>query len=476
MPSLLGGVAEFADRFLLGYAIGAAAGPALEPFSQQLANDAWKLNDVKPPTIYTLITGVARGQINEGDAREWAHEQGFSNDAFDQLLAGSHAGMATGDLMEAWRRGVISDGQFELGLHRHAIEEQWWPALKALKRQLLSPAEAANARQQMFISADEQRRLAADYGIEPQDADVQFELAGLPPGVETGLEMLRRAIVDEGTFRQIVAEGHTKTKYTDDLLALRDRVLSAAEYATLYLKGWITQQEMNAGGALTGYTPAQMNLLYLARGRPATVHQIHIGYARGAHLPGAADEHDAILTSVKESDIRPEYGELLYAQRYTYPSAFVLRSLVESGALTAAEGETALLFSGWEPTFAHKVAVAWGGASGGTAADKNVTKAQTRLWTTAHNSYVGNEISVQAATQALEVAGVAAAAIPQVLTVWNSERDLIRRSLSAKELVKAYGEQVVNPATGAPWTAADATARLLELGYDQADAQTLLEL
>ena len=52
---------------------------------------------------------------------------------------------------------------------------------------------------------------------------------------------------------------------------------------------------------------------------------------------------------------------------------------------------------------------------------------------------------------------------------------LVRKSLSATQIKKAYTTQTANPATGAAWTLQEAIARLLELGYDQADATVLLE-
>ena len=271
-------------------------------------------------------------------------------------------------------------------------------------------------------------------------------------------------------------EGHTKTKYIPFFEAAAQPLLSAATAVRLYLKGWYTKAQRDSLGAQWGYSSQQMEDWYLSEGRPATVHQIHIGYARGAKLAGAANEQDAILTSVKQSDIRPEYGDLLYAQRYTYPSAFVLRNLVESGALTAAEGEQALLFSGWEPTFAQKVAASWAGTGGGATVDAHEAKAQTQLWTTTHASYKANEISTAAATQALQKVGVAAAAIPAVLSVWDEERALIRARLSAADVRKAYQKQDVNPATNAVWTRAEAVAQLLSLGWSNADAEAYLNI
>ena len=66
----------------------------------------------------------------------------------------------------------------------------------------------------------------------------------------------------------------------------------------------------------------------------------------------------AFLKGLRESDIRPEWYSLAWAQRFTYPAAFVLRALAQAGDLTQAEVEEILLFEGWEPTLARKVQAA----------------------------------------------------------------------------------------------------------------------
>src|SRR5205814_2025236 len=142
---------------------------------------------------------------------------------------------------------------------------------------LLTPAELANARQQGFVSPERQRSEAALQGVDGERADIQFETVGLPPGPATAQAAANRGLIDRATFDEMIREGHTKTKYTELEWQLRQPVLTAAEYAGLRLRGWITKAEAEAGGALTGYSPEQMEQLFLNRGRPATTHQVWIG-------------------------------------------------------------------------------------------------------------------------------------------------------------------------------------------------------
>ena len=60
--ALLAGISSFFDKYILGYAIGTAAGPSLEPFVQDLANEAWTVNQVKPvdPMTAAIEAGTTR--------------------------------------------------------------------------------------------------------------------------------------------------------------------------------------------------------------------------------------------------------------------------------------------------------------------------------------------------------------------------------------------------------------------------------
>lgn len=458
------------------FAAGVAIGPVLGPPTQALRNTVNAAYPEVPIAPGLLAEGVAQGQIPHDIAATIASHSGISLDNFNHMIDIANVGPGSGYAFELWRRGDIDEQGFRRAVQRLGLEQEWIDDLVKLHDVLLTPAELANARQQGFVDQARQYSEAALQGVTNDRAEIQFELSGLPPGVDVLQRAANRNLIDQATFVQGIREGHTKTKYTDLLWTLRNPLLSAATAVRLYLKGWYTQAQRDALGAQWGYTPQQMEDWYLSEGRPATVHQIHIGYARGAKLAGAANEEDAILTSVKQSDIRPEYGPLLYAQRYTYPSAFVLRALVEGGAVTQAEGEQALLFSGWEPTFAAKVAASWAGTTTGTTADTHVSKAQTQIWTTTHASYKAYEISAAAATTALEKAGVEAATIPAVLDIWNAERALIRARLTASDVCKAYQKQDQNPATGAAWTRPDAVAQLLQLGYSNEDAEAFLNV
>ena len=484
-------------QMLLSFGLAQGARPALEPFAQSLTNEAWSTHPVIPPPAVLLAEGVAQGQVPKAAAYDWAKQQGFDTGQMDALVQIFNTGMPLGNAFQSWRRGDLSDGQFETQLHRLGIESQWWPFLEELKTDRLDlgaiatavhrgimddhgllvtpvPTGSGNIPRIPQSNLDTIAEFAAQ-GIDPERARVLVADTGLPLSLGEMLQLYNRGEVTATDVKVSVAESNVRNEYMEVALKLARRLLTPHEYAEAELRGVLTPGEAQAGANLSGLNDADYATLFAILGRPLNVHEITTGLARGGNYGGDYTDVPAGVyrDAIRRSAIRPEYADIAYANRYTYPSAFVLRSLASAGDLgnTAAVQQT-LEEIGWKPSFAHQVATAW---TTGASGDSHVGKAQTQLWGTTHKSYVAREVSDATATTALEAAGVASGSVPAVLQLWQAERDLIRKSLSATQIRKAVSNGVTNPATGAVWTTQDAIARLLELGYDHDDATTFLE-
>ena len=488
-----------AEQLMVSYGIGTAAGPAIAPFAQLLANDAWKLNQVVPPNAYILAEGVATGQISHDAAVEYAAQQGIGGTQFDALVQIANTGPALGYAYQAWRRGQLSDADFQTALKRTGLESQWFAALEDLKHDRLDLGAIATAVHRGIMSDDgllvtpvpsgsgnvpriPQSNLDtlaefAAQGIDPERARVLVADTGLPLSLGEMLQLYNRGQVTATDVKVSIAESNVRNEYMDVALDLARRLLTPHEYAEAELRGVLSPTEAKNGANLSGLNDADYATLFAILGRPLNVHEITTGLARGGTYGGDYADVPAgpYRDAIRRSAIRPEYADLAYHNRYTYPSAFVLRGLAQAGDLggTAAV-ETVLEDIGWPPAFATKVAAAWTTSTGGSSADPHVSKAQTQVWTATHKAYVDSLISDATATTSLAAAGVAAAAIPTVLAAWQVERDLIRKSLSAAQIKKAWHEQVNDPELGRPWTEAEAVTRLEALGYTADDAQILL--
>lgn len=432
MP-FLAGISSFFDKYILGYAIGTAAGPSLEPFVQDLANEAWKLNQVLPVDPETAAAVVAEDVEQNAWGVDQAAQSGISEASFAAILGETLNAPGTGPLFEMWRRGLIDAAQFEHGLRKAKYEAQWDAPLQGLHDVLLSPQELAAMQQQQFVTIDRANSEAALQGMTAERQQLLFEINGLPPGVAEALTMLRRGIIDATVFAQIVAEGHTKTKYTADLLALETQVLGHNDYVTARVRGWIDDAAMYAGGALTGYSQPDMDLLFKNHGRPLSWHQIFIGLRRGGVYDGPTTGIDpAFLKGLQESDIRPEWYSLAWAQRFSYPAAFVLRTLTQAGDLTQAETEQILLYEGWEPTLATTVSTKWAGTTGTTAAQKKQTLSHLT------DEYLSGALTRAALVTALTALGYTAEQADAEITLAEFNASKAERTRNTKLIEKQY--------------------------------------
>ena len=458
-----------------GYAVGGAVETTLQPTVQLLANEAWARAPFKPLDPESVAAIVAE----KPELSQWGEYEagwtGIDPTRFQHLLDETMLSPEVAELFSLWRRSLINDDDFTHGLRKAKIEPRWDGPLRGLKDKLLSLGELANARQQGFITPAAQRSESALQGLTSDRAEIMFDLAGDPLPVEAMQAAANRGLADRQTFDQAIREGRTKTKYTDLAFAMKQPVLHATDYAGLHLRGWITESEMNVGGALSGYSPEQMNLLFLNRGRPAAPGQMATAAARGIDGPAGRPVDEAqFITAIKQSDIRPEYGPMLWKTRFLYPPLFQITRLVQGGVIDAATAADWATKDRYPPEVVDALRGYWESPTA-SRADSHLAKAQTQLWTTTHRSYLSGESDDQVASAALAEAGVTSPTIPQVIALWGHERDLIRKQLTPAQVKKAYIKAVVNETTGQPWTKDDALAGLLERGYSHTDATTFLD-
>jgi hypothetical protein len=507
--SSLGPLGPFGQ--VVSQGIGMGAGRALEPPVQSLANEAWRRFQDQPLDPVLLAQGVAQGQVDRDWAAAEATNLGVNAERFGRLVQIADTGPGVATAFQLWRRGVIDAAGFRRAAKREGLEDEWIDDLTQLREVLLSSDELAMMQQQGFIDAARANAEAAKQGVTAERQQLRFQTSGLPPGIETAFELLRRSIIDRDTFAQIVREGHTKTKYTDELLALERRVLSAAEYAGLHLRGWISEAEMNAGGALTGYDAEAMQQLFLNRGRPMSPTQAYVAWARGAPGPyGGVFGEDDFKKVIAQSDVRPEYADVLWHDRFNYPSLFQLRGAVQSGGLTPARALVIMRYQRFEDQDAQAIVASWAKAKSGAARDltqsqlateyegHRITEAQYRdaltklgydaeevnmlealsearvvaaqkdaLVTALRTRYLAHKLTEDEVRGALTALGITAEGVAQIVPEWTIVREAARATLTAAQIRAAYRKTTIDRAT--------ALADLEALGYSEADANTYLD-
>lgn len=490
-----------APGVIVGVGVGEAAGAALDPLVEPAKQDAWNKNQNAILDPGTLAALAAQGGITLGSAQATGNLHGLTPDKMTALYYLAQTVPGLSEALTLYRRQSMVSADFSEpfnhALVKAGLDPQYVPAITALVQNILSPEVVANAVQQGHLG-DPQNILptlppeitypagyaqpTAPDGVAPTDvpltqigldavqeaigSGIEFDrlqvlanLAGLPPGPQELLTMWNRNEITEAAVDAGMREGHIKTKWTGALKRMRWGVLSHIQYVDARVRGWIDNAGMYEGGALSGYTPDQLDLLHKTHGRPISWHQVWIGLQRGgtildptADLTSASTGiDDTFFKSLQQSDIQQQWYDLAWAQRYTYPSAFVLRQLRESNAITDAMLRDVLKYIGWEPTFIDAVATAWGGAVTTTTQKK-----QTLTHLTAE--YLSGALTEAALTTILTgtlgyTADQAAAEI--ALAEFNAAKSA--RTKATNSLEKRY--------VAAKLTEADARTQLANIGY-----------
>jgi len=456
---------------LVALAFGRAIGPVLVPGVKDLENFAWSTHRVMPLSADVAAQLWVEGVWPEARAKTEASYTGVSDGRMDALhdLIDNPPDVAT--LYQLWRRGLIGDAKFEEGLQHLRIEPDYFAALQRLHNVLLTPAELAQARQRGFIEQARQYDEAELQGVTNDRAEIQFKSAGLPPPTERALSMWRRGILSEAEFKQTIVEGNEKLKYQDEEAALFHPLLTPATIVNQRLRGWRSTAWMDERLAEHGFTAEQANDLFEGSGRPITNRQVFIGGRRGGVYNGATGAIDPpFLKSLEESNIRPEWYNLAWAQRHSLPSAFVLRRLAQDGDITPEQTRELLMWSGWPTFLVDAVVTSWTGAAAGVVeVGPRVKSAQTSAITEIRSAYQLGQTDEAQARDWLGRIGVEPAEVDGMIPIWNVMREVPQKGLTASQIRKAYRN------LPALWPRDRAVSELQQLGLTADDAATLLD-
>jgi hypothetical protein len=484
----LGGLTEGVGAEALAFAAGFAAARALEPAAVEISQEAFNAAPTRrlPPEIAAEAAAENYATLDTMQAE--AQYSGYDASRFAYLYDVTVTGPGMGELLTMLRRGTINTGNFEHGLGKAKLEPMWTTPLEDLANLYIGlgdialgivrgifpapsyvpvPPPTGGLTVPRFPQVDiDPEALAAKLGYSAEMLQAMVGRSGLSLAPGLAAQAYFRNLINENDYTLAIAEGDLRTEWAATMLGASREILTASQYAELQLRGFSTAAERQANTAKHGMSTADSDLLYNVLGRAPSVHAITTGLARGGTYNGATSGiPEVYLSAMQRGNIRPEYYSIEYANRYTIPSYFVLRAILQSGAITEAEGEQYFLYLGWPPDLASAVAAAYATPASGSTASP-VTSEHTRLKSATHKAYVNSLISSAQATTALEAAGVTAADAGSIITVWNAEKALIRASLSPAQIKKAYTEQT--------FTLAEAQQRLEERGYSAADATTLL--
>jgi hypothetical protein len=488
----------------IAFALGLAMGPALEPLTQEIKNESWssvvsrsKGDISKPLEVGDLAAIVAESVEALNWGRTEARKTGIRQEDFDALFHAEQDAPGFGTLLQLLRRGLIDAADFEHGLRKAKLEGRWDAGLEALRDDRLAPAQVALGIVRSLlkdpgflpVTLNTSGGQVPAYGVSPLDPVAEAEAhgvtrerlrvlvgeIGLPMPLESAASSVFRGIIERADFNRAVLEGDTRPEWADAIFEHARQIPAVSDYVNAHIRGWISEAEMHAGAARHGMSHADVDLLYLRTGRPAAPGQMATAAARGIDGPDKRPMDRAqFLKGIAESDIRPEWGPMLWDARYLYPPLFQITRLVQADAITPETARDWAVKDRYPPEVVGPLYDYW--TQPATAkADTHAAKAQTQLWGTLHRAYMAGDVTDAVATEKLGQAGVPSGSVAAVLGTWKHEREIQRQRITPAQLKKAVAKAVTNPATGAPWSKDEALAELLSRGWSSQDANTFLD-
>lgn len=487
---------EIVGGIAIGTGVGQAIGDVVTPKLQDFRNSVWTKYPNVPLSAHEAAELAAQGVDSPYATYIEALNTGYNQERFNELVYLAASAPGTPELLELWRRGRITKAQVTAGLQKGGLLTDYIEPVLELFTGRLDPAIIATAIQRGImkdpgflpvgpptaegnvkafpVSDLDPIAEAQAHGIDYDRLFVETAIVGLPLSLFEAANGFFRGILTEDDFKRAVAEGNTRNEWGDAALAVAREILTANQYAELQLRGYLDRDQRLALTAQHGMTDTNSDLLYDVLGRGLNIHQALIGLRRGGEFEGPTDQIPAwALYMLERGNLRPEVYNLAYAARETYPSYFVTRALAQAGVIDQARTKELFEGLGWPLDVADAAATFYAPTTA-KKADAHTVKAQTQLWNALHKSYIAESSGTSEAKDRFDLLGVPAAAQADVLSLWDSERALIRKQLTPAQIKKALGEAVVNPATGAAWTQAEALQALLDRGYNQADATVLL--
>lgn len=474
---------------IFGVGVGIAAADAVQPVVEVARQEAWKGNANRVLAPGELAPLLAQGLIPLDTAIDYAERNGYSADKLEALAQAALRAPAAADVRTLRRRGLIPPDLLHHSYAKAQIEPQYWDTLDELINEHLSPQVVALAIVRGLIpdpgilpvpppsgkgkvdtfpvfdlDAVEEAR---SEGFDLTRLSILAGIAGRPMSPEAASEAYFKGIIELADFERAVSESDVRNEWRDAILDNQRFRLRPADWAGLWLRGWVTQKEAEAGGAQYGATPETMLRLYQNRGRPATPRQVHLGYARGAKHPGSANEDEAIATAVKQSDIRGEWEAIEAANRWSYPSPFVLRQLTESGVFSEATTHQILIEMGWKPEYAAPTAKAWANTPAAAATLKWTGRVATRVFTQAYNNYMDATIDDAEMRRVLDELGATPADRDATLRLLAFERANTHRDLTEAQILRLYKQGV--------WAREQAQSSLELMGVEPGNASDLLD-
>lgn len=499
--SVDGSAKSFGSGYFLGYAAFQLAEPYLRYVQHFIENEA-QSQIFDPATAADL---AARQIITPTFGQSEAGGGGFDSTHWNELLDAAYIRPPWDVALRLWNRGYIAETDVNTALQYGGIPEYWWPALKELRQEILTPADWALAALRGAVSEADALAGAAQWGISADSFNTLMLNTGEPPGLMQLLEAYRRGFIDQPTLELGIRQSRVRDQWIPTIEALRYVPMSTANAANAVVRGYLSDAQGADIAQQNGLEPDHWQYVLESNGRPPSHEQLATLYLRGIITQAQFEQ------GIRESDIKDKYIQDVFDLRVKFLPLFEARTLLNAGEITGATFSEQLLVQGYEQSVIDEILAAAG--TGKKATAKHLTASDyTDLYTDGilnradtitglesigynasdansildiadakvTNAIVKQQVSnvreqfnryklTQAeALSELQTIGLQTAQANQLVAAWDAVRPDGTRSLTEAQILKAAKDGYI--------TTDDAHNRLRGLGLSDTDATLLVTI
>lgn len=418
------GAGSILEQLLLYQVAGQLIGAALTPYTQALTNQLNSATPLVPLSPADVAEALLRDVDVPGGAAHEASMSGVDADRLGVLAQLAGNAPAPEAMAVALRRRLVDEATYTRGIRQGRLRDEWGPLIRELAVQEPSPTQALEALVEGQLSEGEARDKFAAFGGMPSEFEWLYGTMGSAPSPNEAAAMAHRGLIPwtgKGlgvlSFEQAVAEGHTRTKWTEAYRGLNQ-----------YLPPPRTITAMVHEGALT---PAQGAKYLQDQGLSAEL--------AAAYIAGASHTKVAKAKELSEATVLRLYRDRIV------PRTVAAEFLAKLG-YTTAQADYILA--------AEDMAVA----------ERFITAAVNRV----HTLYVGHRLTEVQASSSLASLGVANTQAAELVALWGHERAASMRELTPAEVASAMVHKIVDQAS--------AQADLEAMGYAPHDAWVYLSI
>ncbi len=316
----------------------------------------------------------------------------------------------------------------------------------------LSPADLADMVERNIVGQGWAEDEAKKSGVHPNDFDLLVKDTGEPYGIEEALSLLRRGIIDEQRFTDILYYSRVRNEFLPDILNLQWDTMTAGDAVEGALKGVLSNGEAQDLFGKAGGLTSQFQTLLAIAGNP-----IGVEAALGLWNHGFIDESQ-VTQVILHSRINPAFEPMAKLLRHRFLAPYQVVQAVKAGTATVAQATEWLLADGYPAD--QVAAVLTANAKGATAAAKEISETQIAYM------YEMGAIDKSEAEARLEALGYHADEVDFILSVYDEKRHVQLIATAIAQIKKVYlAGRIDGPTAG---------TQLDALGVDPNTKPTLL--